>query len=248
MQREGVDELLQVELASDDEALTALLAEIVERLESDRAVVNPASHGYEDLGERHDDEAFEGFLEKLREFLDLAEVALAYEDLISAADKWSEAFQHFFPMPEVEDVQKTAGTGLPVRSITPEIHVRAVAKNNSHRHWNAMNKIGPIPKECYITFYITNQAQIPNNAVVNWMIRNEGEEAETTNDLGHRAGTGLRATEHSAYKGTHYMDCAVRQYGAVVGMRRVPVTISGATMPRRNPARRPAWVRHRGRR
>ena len=245
---EGVDQLSQAKLASDDEALTALLAEIVERLESDRAVVNPAYYGYEDLGERLDDEAFDAFLEKLREFRDLAEVALAYEDLISAADKWSESFQHFFPMPEVENMQKAAGTGLPVIVITPEIHVRAVAKNNRNRQWNGMNGIGPIPKECTINFYITNQAQIPENAVVNWMVRNEGVDAETINDLGHRAGTGLRATEHSAYRGTHYMDCVVRQYGAVVGMRRVPVTISGVTMPRRNPAKRPAWVRYRGRR
>ena len=247
---EAVDEISHTELASDDDSLTALLGEIVERLECDRAVVNPASYGYEDLEERLGEEAFEVFLEKLREFRDLAEAALDCEDLVSAADKWSEAFQHFFPMPEVEDMQKAAaaGAGLPVRAIIPEVRVRAVAKNNRHRQWNDMNGIGPIPKECDVSFYITNQAQIPDNAVVHWMVRNEGDEAETTNDLGHRAGTGLSTTEHSAYRGTHYMDCVVRQYGAVVGMRRVPVTISGTTMPRRNPARRPAWVRYRGRR
>ena len=82
------------------------------------------------------------------------------------------------------------------------------------------------------------------------------EEAENTNDLGHRAGMGLTAEERSAYKGTHYMDCVVK-YGRsrrgcrrvvlVIGIRRVLVTISGMYAPKRNP-RRPDYVKLRGRR
>jgi hypothetical protein len=83
-------------------------------------------------------------------------------------------------------------------------------------------------------------------SIVEWMVRNEGEEAEGVNDLGHVAGQGLSANETSAYKGIHYMDCIVKQYGLVVGKRRVPVEIQGLSWPRRNPARRPPWVKLRG--
>ena len=80
------------------------------------------------------------------------------------------------------------------------------------------------------------------------MVRNEGREAENTNDLGHIAGRGLTAEERSAYRGTHYMDCVVKVAGQTVAMRRVPVTITGQVMPRRNPLLRPEWVKLRGRR
>ena len=108
-----------------------------------------------------------------------------------------------------------------------------------------MNRIGPIPKNCEINFRITNPESLPANATIQWMVRNEGEEAESINDLGHKAGTELTAFERSAYRGTHYMDCVVRQYGVVIGMRRIPVVISSAIIPRRNPVSRPAYVRHR---
>lgn len=80
------------------------------------------------------------------------------------------------------------------------------------------------------------------------MVRNDGEEAEGVNDLGHVAGRGLTATETSAYRGTHYMDCVVKQFGRVLGRRRMAVEIQGMALPRRNPAKRPAWVKLRGRR
>jgi hypothetical protein len=81
-----------------------------------------------------------------------------------------------------------------------------------------------------------------------WMVRNKGREAENINDLGHVAGRGLAAHERSAYRGTHHMDCVVKVAGKTVAMRRVPVTITGQVMPRRNPLLRPEWVKLRGRR
>ena len=49
------------------------------------------------------------------------------------------------------------------------------------------------------------------------MVRNEGREAENTNDLGHVAGQGLTAHERSAYRGRHYMDCVVKVGGRDCG-------------------------------
>lgn len=246
---EAIDVLSQDDLACDDDTLACVLEEIVDRLERDRAVPNPAADDYEDLAERLSDDAFDTFLEKLREFHDTANEALECTNMVSAADKWSGAFQHFFPMPEKEYLKDaSAGTGrLPVRVITPEVHVQAIARNNRNRQWQSTNTIGPIPKDCDIKFRITNLEAMPDNSVIQWMVRNEGDEAEDINDLGHRAGFGPTASEHSMYKGTHYMDCMVRQHGVIVGMRRIPVTIHGVSMPRRNPAKRPAWIQLRGR-
>lgn len=77
-------------------------------------------------------------------------------------------------------------------------------------------------------------------AEVSWMVRNEGREAENINDLGHRGGAGLVAEERSAYRGNHFMHCTSKQYGLVIAMRRIPVEISGAEAPRRNPTNRPS--------
>ncbi|WP_442944348.1 nucleotide-binding domain-containing protein [Nostoc sp.] len=59
----------------------------------------------------------------------------------------------------------------------------------------------------------------------------ERSEAEMNNDLGHPAGKGLVTTERSSYKGIHYMDCVVRQYGRIVGVKRVKVIIILVRMP-----------------
>ena len=247
---EATNTLDQDELSADDHALARILEEMVIRLDYDRAVPNPASDDYENLAERLGDEAFDEFLEKLRSFRNVALAALACADVLSAADRWSEAFQHFFPMPELDDLQEATkdSTQLPVLAFQPVVHVQAVTKGNQHRRWSGTNSIGPIPKNCKITFRIANAAQLPANSTIQWVVRNEGNEAEAINDLGHIAGTALTASEESAYRGTHYMDCVVRQHGVVIGMRRVPVSISSAIMPRRNPARRPDYVKHRSRR
>lgn len=247
---EAIELLSDDELSGDDAALTAVLRAIVIRLDADRMVPNPAIDGNEDLAQRLSDEAFGAFTQKLGRFLDTAEAALACEDMVSAADKWSEEFEHFFPMPEEADLREAVATGnqLPVPLVIPEVQVRAVSRTNRNKTWDGTNSIGPIPKGCDINFSIINRRDIPHDAEIQWTVRNEGDEAEHMNDLGHKAEVGVNASERSAYKGIHYMDCVIRRYGVIVGMRRIPVEITGMFIPRRNPKRRPDWVKLRGRR
>ena len=248
---EALDQLTGDELASDDDALLAVLEEIVDRLERDRKVVNPATEDDgEVLSERLSHEEFDEFVDKLRAFRDTAQDALACDSEVATACRWSDAFEHFILMPDEKDLEKSSDyrTQLPVPLVRPEVSVRAVAKQNPLRHWEDMNEIGPIPKDCDIYFEVTNPGGLPIGAEIEWMVRNEGHEAEFVNDLGHRAGEGLIGKERSAYNGTHYMDCVVKRYGQVVGLRRIPVTIRGPAIPPRNPPRRPAYVRLRGRR
>ena len=149
-------------------------------------------------------------------------------------------------MPDSVGLELKSLGALPVKRLTPNVRVQAISRDNSNMRWSGMNGIGPIPRNCTITFIITNPEIFPPLSKVEWMVRNAGEEAENTNDLGHRAGMGLTAEERSAYKGTHYMDCVVK-YGLVIGIRRVLVTISGMYAPKRNP-RRPDYVKLRGHR
>ena len=128
---------------------------------------------------------------------------------------------------------------LPALSFMPEIKVTATSTTNRNvRPISGINAIGPIPKDCDIRSEITNAAAAPANTKFYWTVRNEGREAELVNDLGHPRGTGLIAKESSAYKGTHYMDCVAKLAGQTIAIRQVPVTITGFSMPLRNPPRK----------
>lgn len=243
---EAVHHLDTDDLASDDDALLAVLEKVLARLDRSKWVVNPINPA-EILSDRLSDKEFDDFLYKLRRFCDVAKEALDGDSLLEAADKWSAAFEHLFPLPEEEEITEAA-VQLAVRVIMPDIRVSAIARQNQHGIWEDTNRLGPIPKDCDITFEIINPNVLPENATIHWMVRNEGQEAENVNDLGHEAGTGPVAQERSAYKGTHYMDCIVKQHGRIIGVQRVPVNITGILMPRRNPARRPNYVKLRGQR
>ncbi|QEX15917.1 hypothetical protein FRZ44_12060 [Hypericibacter terrae] len=246
---EAAVSLSKERFSEDDDTLQLILGSIVDRLDYDRTVLNPVDPD-EDLAGRLEAKEYDSFIDSLKELQKIADEALGEADVSAAADKWSDAFEHFFPLPDVEaiDEEVSKTQHLPVRAFNPEVDVTAVSRDNPNHKWSGRNAIGPIPKNCDIYFQITNSGAMPPNSVVQWMVRNEGDEAEIFNDLGHRAGTGVTAKERSAYRGTHHMDCVVRQYGIVIGRRRIPVRITGMAMARRNPLKLPQWVRLRGRR
>jgi hypothetical protein len=151
---------------------------------------------------------------------------------LAAAGVWQEAFEHFFPMPDAEVT--TDSTALTqVTSSNPNVRVSATLRKNSSVRFTGQNRIGPIPRDCSIEFELEDPWMLPRDATVEWTVRNDSEEAEDENDLGHVGDTGLHATERSAYTGTHYMDCVVKVAGQVVGHRRIPVLIEGTYLSRR---------------
>jgi hypothetical protein len=233
-------------LSADDDTLCYILEKIVERLEDDAKVLNPVDSS-ENLVHMTDAQGA-AFIDRLKSFLHTAQRATAKTEELAAADIWQESFEHLFPMPEVTQSVVEAAAQLPIRFVSPEIRVSAVSRANAAGRFSGVNQIGPIPKDCDINFEVSNPFSLPTNSQIFWMVRNEGREAENINDLGHVAGQGLRAFERSAYRGTHYMDCVVKVGGQTVAVRRVPVTITGQAMPRRNPLLRPEWVKLRGRR
>jgi Adenylyl/Guanylyl and SMODS C-terminal sensor domain len=237
------------QIGADDDTLLALLREIANRVARGRKVRNPANPG-EDLNRLTDDE-WAAFSKGIDEFVEIAASGCAANDEIEAADYWSRAFAQFFPMPDIRTALATGGvvkSQALVPITLPDVIVRAVGKKNPNVKLTGKNGIGPIPKECTITFEMVDPWKLPPGATVDWMVRNEGDEAEYLNDLGHRAGTGFMATESSAYAGTHYMDCILRQNGRIYGVSRIPVRISGMNAPLRNPVARPSWTNARARR
>lgn len=218
--------------ASDDDCFAAIVEYIHNVLTANRAVINP-TNTKENLN-RLSEEGFARFSLRLRELCEVAEAALKAGSRAEAAELWAEAFAHFFPAPEADEEVGVSKALVPV-VFDPFIEVVATTKGLNPRQFTGANSIGPIPRNCDLKFRLANVHQLPPQAIVRWTVRNEGEEAEEANDLGHvRSTTGHLAEERSAYKGTHHMDVAVFQYGRLIGRRRVPVTIQGLAMPPRN--------------
>jgi Adenylyl/Guanylyl and SMODS C-terminal sensor domain len=228
--------------SGDDEFMQAIACEIVGRLRKSYKVPNPANT-QENLNRLSDDHSFQ-LLEKLEELLSIADRALAASTKTASAEIWSEAFDHFFPVPEKDDQEEAVlkiaeSRALATIQFEPVVQVEATAGKRTFRD---IDKIGPIPKGCDINFTLANGHGLPRGAVVTWMVRNSGKEAEQINDLGHRGEKGMSASEHSAYRGLHYMDVAVKLNGLLIGSKRVPVTVTGLGMPGRNPPR-PSWTK-----
>jgi hypothetical protein len=228
------------ELNGDDEFFRATVCEIIGQLQLSPVVLNPVN-GDENLN-RLSANGTRRFIEALEVLLSTADRALAAPSKLDSADIWTEVFDHFFPMPTHEEIiEGTIGKALMPIRFDPEVLVHVSSKKLKY---DRINSTGSIPKGSELTFELINGQALPDGAVVSWMVRNTGEEAEAENDLGHRRQSGLIVNEHAAYKGEHYMDVTVKLNGRIIGCRRIPVKITGLGIPLRN-SKRPGWTKFR---
>lgn len=234
------------ELSGDDELLSAVLRKIDERLRKSQEVANPVDRT-ENLNRLSNDDS-EAMLNAFQEALEASERALAAATRTESAEIWSELFSHFFPAPPEEEVQLlkslSEGRSVAVIAFDPIVSIQATVGGRAYK---GLNEIGPVPKGCDLLFTLANAPALPPGASVTWTIRNSGREAEEQNDLGHLSGEGLSTQEHSAYRGTHYVDVAVKLGRQLIGRRRVPVKINSLGVALRNPPKQD-WVRFRNRR
>jgi hypothetical protein len=232
---------------ADDDALITVIQKVHDRLFSSRKVPNPVA-SEEDLN-RMSDDAWEGFLPRLQALRDISDRARQAEDEAAAALIWSEAFSFLMPLPEavgqVEMVEESSGRAV---MQVPEIEINVYARDaraTDRRRFVAKhhNEVPNVAKDCELDFRIINPHVVPEYATVEWTVRNEGEEADEVSDLGHsRSQTRLlESNERTAYAGRHFMDCVVRLNGTIYAVRRVPVMVTDATRPTRNPPR-PAYT------
>ena len=234
------DAVREMELVSIDDAdLFENIAAVVHaRLADVSDVSNPVDTD-EDLNRLSDEEHAE-FVAQLETLVDVAARANGTQDKFTAAETWTEAFGHFFPMPEdneemVAEKAETTNALVPFQ-FDPQIAIVATPKKNSHVSWKGLNELQPIPKDCDIAFSLQNAP--PPGSRLRWTVRNRGDEAAGENDLGHHAGDEATITEHSAYNGDHAMDLTVLLGNQVIGRRRVWIKVRGIAVPPRNPARR----------
>lgn len=241
---EALQQIDGEELTGDDE----WFAEVVNHLNTQanfRYVENPVDDT-ENLN-RLSDEQNSAIEDALDDLSSICARALSAESKLAASEIWSEAFQHFFPVSDEDTVLKEEAGALVAMAFDPLVSVIARPRGNTEMDFKGVNEIGPIPRDCDIEFTLENASELPPGATVRWTVRNEGAEAEIKNDLGHFAGEGVKASEHSAYRGKHHMDISVWRFGQLIGRRRIPVTISGVKMPARNPSR-PRWTKFRSKR
>ncbi|MGK2911343.1 MAG: CBASS cGAMP synthase [Sphingobium sp.] len=104
---EALADLDRSDAVDDDDILERIITAIADRLDGDARVLNPVEQG-EDLN-RLGGDAANGFKALLRDFEDTAQRANAVTTEANAAEIWTEAFQHFFPMPE--DLEEEAQGG-----------------------------------------------------------------------------------------------------------------------------------------
>lgn len=223
----------------DDLAIRTIAEAIRARLSSQGKVANPVNTK-ENLN-RMDAAQTVAFLSGLAELEQIADRAMAAPSEAAAALTWTEAFAHFFPAATERAENRNALVPI---AFDPEVWVEA-RPNGGSVVLRGVNDIGTIPKACVITFTLQNAHLLPPGAQIRWIVRNEGEEAELTNDMGHIGAVGPVAVENSAYRGSHAMDVVVlSSQGVLLGSRRVRVQVSGVKMPPRNPSR-PGWARRR---
>nr|WP_170333260.1 hypothetical protein [Ruegeria arenilitoris] len=221
----------------DDDALQACIEVIIARLEANSRVLNPVDSS-EDLSRLSDDQ-MGVLIQRLRDFQTVAQRANAAETSLAGAFLWQEAFGHFFPLPEDEVLVKS-DRSLPVLYPQPEILVDISLPNGNRS--TSINTVGPVPKKTKLKFTLMNLDRFPREAIFQWIVRNSGEEASRTNDLGHTSQAGPYAEENTAYNGRHFMDCMVVLHGNLISIRRVPVIVNNAQYMRRTRGGRPAWT------
>lgn len=229
-------------LDDDEDALFDVIARIHDRLYSARDVFNPIDIK-EDLN-RMSSDAWDGFLSSLQALKDAAERAIEATDEAAAALIWSEPFSFLMPLPDVDAVEMQEDiSGRAVMQI-PDIEITVYIGDNKQAHTTYENEVPSVGKNCWLSFRIKNPHIVPDYATVEWTVRNAGDEADDTGDLGHRK-MGMRllsVREHTSYLGKHFMDCIIRLNGQVYAVRRVPVYIKNIQRAERNPPK-PAYTK-----
>jgi hypothetical protein len=231
----------------DDDAMIAVVATIHKRLSADKRVANPIDES-EDLN-RIADEDWDAFFTRLTLLQDAAQNANEAADEAAAALAWSDSFAFLMPLPETDEVEVLDHNSGRALMQIPDIEIQVFDVEGGKLLATYMNEVPDVERDRYMTFTIVNRHIVPDFAMVEWTVRNDGVDAVALGDLGHkRGGIGLLSVdEHTAYIGKHYMDCVIRCNGSVFSARRVPVFIKAGARPLLAQAKR-SWTRLRTRR
>ncbi|HAU0606123.1 TPA: hypothetical protein JBH38_15205 [Legionella pneumophila] len=146
---------------------------------------------------------------------------------------WSGLFEHLFPPVFNRFTEINA-----LQSIIPEIQIRL--QTNSNKSIIINNNQVQAYKGDRLFFYILNKNLFPQSATIIWRVKNQGDEAEKIYDLGHECIKKINETqeENCRYRGTHFVECIVKNQGALFAVAFIEVKIKETTRPVRNPPKR----------
>jgi Adenylyl/Guanylyl and SMODS C-terminal sensor domain len=220
--------------SDDEDAFCAVVEAIYLRLKDNSVVLNPVNK--EENLNRLDREALNAFLNSLASLVNICSRALQAEDEGAAALVWDEAFSYLFPLPQEDtSVEFDAGNGRAVM-LAPVIHID-VRDASGNFLGTYRDEVPPLLKSCRLKFRIINPSVVPPWATIDWVVRNEGEDAASVSDIGHakRGTRDFENEERTAYNGRHFMDCIVRANGQVISVKRIPVYIKEPTFQKKLP-------------
>jgi hypothetical protein len=223
----------EISISGDDELFVAAVESTATYLVACGGSVKNPVNEQENLNRMGD--AFRGFVGDLSELVAIGRRALASKTQREAADAWTEAFKHFFPLPaELVVLAEANRAELALRAlIEPEVRVDITLPGG--KAYSTKNGAMNVPKASKMRFELENYADLPANSHVTWTVRNEGKHAEALNDLGHFSAYGRRSNEETAeYAGRHYMDVSIHHGGKLIGMRRIPVSVINASLVARS--------------
>lgn len=231
---------------ADDDALIVVVDLLYKRFVHEPLVCNPVDR--EENLNRIPDDSWGVFLTRLAVLNDAAQAADAAEDEAAAALHWEGAFSFLMPLPEADEVEVVEPATDRALMQVPDIVVRVFDRQEGNLLATHLNEVPSVSAKKWLVFELANKHILPAFADISWTVRNDGDEADRTGDLGHsKRGINMLATsESTAYLGKHYMDCVVRLNGTIFAVRRVPVHITSDQKRLLAPAQR-QWTKLRTR-
>lgn len=223
-----VAEAYRRDVSRDDVALHDTMVALRDRLKASCAVFNPVNPS-EELTEKHRRKAQ---VERLSERLDKAveDLTVLHEPGCTderARSAWKKVFNHSFWAPVEEDVTKAAA---PTPAGVVYVECGMAAKSDRRPYAFHRSNGAPIPRGVHLRFRVTHTSVTPPYEV-KWLVNNDGDEAQASDDLGHVRERDDRNSvywTHSAYKGRHTMTCEVLKGGTIAARAVHVVRISGS--------------------
>lgn len=225
-----------VAMEDDDDSFIQTAIGAMKYICENEVLDNPVQAG--DLFGFSDGEYLE-IKEKSRSLKSSCEFIEKSSDSLQQYVLWGATFEHMFPsfIERQEEVSKK--TTLPATTTPPRIRVRHLDKSKKVRS-NDVTDIIRVFRDEDLYFSIDNVEDYSATSEVQWIVRNQDNEAKRVNDLGHITiqGIGNENYEGCSYSGTHYMECLILDGNNIKGIGAVKVRITGFSRPLRNPPRK----------
>ncbi|MBD1932762.1 MULTISPECIES: SMODS domain-containing nucleotidyltransferase [Cyanophyceae] len=191
---------------------------------------------------RHwDQDKYSNFREKVNDYNQWVNDAYEEQDVNEAVKKWRKIFGDDFGEIQEKAVSTSASAKFSViDSVDYEEFIEHKYPDDLDNDWRLALSVNPksrsgfrdfhYPKDVWLRFYVDkNKSFLPNNTVIKWKVKNSGQEARNKHQLRGRIeeddSENWTKTEHTKYKGRHYVECYALRNGFVIATDIIYVTV-----------------------